>query len=290
MYFRLTEFARGLRDWVLSWKITYDHRALIRELRAATPIYALSLVVSLYYMNLLTYLSGVQWAFVWFMWTVFWALPMHAVRAALAVQTEYKLENIVLSLKRSNQSNALPSHNAVENLYGLVLAICFLIQSELVTSIASGLIPHAQIARLVAFVISVVHYSWAAAFSAFECRLITKRRDLFQRVQLSEEHWGYALGYGLPLSLVYHVLPSGVATIVWQYGVLLMMLGAMKLTLTELPLPEAELQPSSSPIVPRRRPRRISDHPYRWRIFYLSEVLTSQLVTRGLRIVSQKTQ
>jgi predicted RNA-binding Zn-ribbon protein involved in translation (DUF1610 family) len=87
----------------------------------------------------------------------------------------------------------------------------------------------AAVSQSFIYVISVLSVAWATAFSAFECVLITKNRKLSDRIFFIENNWSYALGYGFWLSIVYHCLPSPIALTLWQYGLLMLMMHAMRL-------------------------------------------------------------
>ena len=82
------------------------------------------------------------------------------------------------------------------------------------------------LSKFVVNVISVVVISWATSFAAFESKLIVKKYDLKKRIDFIEKRWAYALGYGLPASLMYTFLPNAFSTGTWQYMQLLLTLRA----------------------------------------------------------------
>jgi len=276
--FRLSEFTKGVGDSVRVWQSFQSSRTLRSIAWRLFPLHATTIILGLWFHTFDRYgLYPEDWlkhTVLWTTWTVLWGAPVYVLGSLLQLRYASHIRSAATSHREKSGENRSINHVIVQTLYGALLNLTFLFQVWFINTIIALLLP-ASTSALLRTAFSLVNVSWATSFAAFESRLIIKNQDLFQRVFFVESHWAYALGYGTIISLIYHIVPGAIANGLWQYGVLILMLNAMRLPLLKLPAPPMEdEQPSPGPRK-RRRVKRICDleNPFRFRlrVFYLAQ-------------------
>jgi len=221
---RVLDFFHGVKDSLTIWQSAAASRSFRYIAIRLLPLYAVASCLGMWFYTLDLYLadSVAQQCLVWFVWNICCMVPLYLVGALSQARFAAKITAATAS---SSWSYVLS-----ETLYGIVLGLAHVLQTAVLT-IAIWLFTPSFIAQPFNFVISVLSVAWATAFSGFECALITKKRNLLERIYFIETNWAYAFGYGLWLSVLYHFLPGPIALTLWQYGLLMLMMHSMRLKL-----------------------------------------------------------
>lgn len=279
--FRGEEFAKGLIDSCRVWQAFNSSRTLRSIATRLLPLHATTILLGLWFHGIDRYgLYPEDWvkhAVLWTTWTVLWGTPVYVLGSLLQLRYAWLIRQAATG-HQATPSKAFTSVVA-ETLYGALLNLTFLFQVWFINFLAGLVLPN-FVAPTLQTAFSIVNVAWATAFAAFESRLITKNKDLFQRVFFVETHWAYALGYGAITSVLYHIVPSAVSNGLWQYALLLLMLNAMRLKLLSLPEPRTILPPTEEEggggHGRRRRAPRVCEMDkqlrYRLRVFYVAQL------------------
>jgi hypothetical protein len=172
----------------------------------------------------------------WITWLCGWGIPCYIIGSIVQLRFGWVVTKTV-SIQRSLWVPAAPSHSltprvaqqTAEIIYGTILSVTYLAQTELYSWLVSVIVPSMLVGVLIKL-ISIVTIAWATSFAAFESKLIVKRYNIDSRIEYIESRWAYALGYGLTASLAYNCLPYVFATGVWQFLQLLLTLRALNLS------------------------------------------------------------
>ena len=244
--YRAVSFAQGVLDGVGLWKIG-SSKTLRGIVLKVLPLYAISIAVGAYFMTALTWFvsNDVSHQLVWqTLWLIGWGAPAYVVCSLLQLRFAWVVTSIIATLQPALAPSGTPTSALIaEGLYGVALSVTYLSQTYLYCLLATLILPSA-VSSVAAGLINVAMIAWATSFAAFECKLIVQRRDLFQRIKFLETRWSYALGYGLPASLVYHFFPGVFATSAWQCMQLLLTLRAVSVVLPDAPPINAEARPA----------------------------------------------
>lgn len=233
----VTEFARGVKDSLTFFNTAFTSRSFKHIALRLLPLYIVATLLGVWFHSLDLYLvsDGLQRITLWTVWNVVCLAPLYLVGAVSQARFTTRILKTDHRAKTLNAASYLPktwSYIVSETLYGLLLGMAHLVATWVVTLVIWLLSPSTIDLRVPVNVLSV---AWASAFSSFECALIADDQNLLQRIHFIETHWAYAFGFGLWVSIFYHILPSAVALVLWQYALLMLMLHGMRLNLRRLP-------------------------------------------------------
>lgn len=268
--YRLLSFGQGVWDSLCLWKIS-SSKTLRSIVWKVLPLYFISTVVGAYFITLAKFVVPDEWIqqiTLQTIWLLGWGTPIYVVGSLLQLRFAWVVTSIITSQQPAglNENNSPASALIAEAFYGVALSITYLTQTYLYCLIAKVFLP-AAISSGAATGINVAMIAWATSFAAFECKLIVKRCDLYQRIRFLETRWSYALGYGLTASLIYNFFPDVFATSVWQFMQLLLTLRAITISLPDSPPPSEE-----------KVPRVCNWLGPRFRIFRLAQALATALI------------
>lgn len=295
--FRFTEFTKGVVDSCRVWQAFQSSRTLKNIAWRLLPLYVMTIILGLWFHTIDRYgLYPEDWikhAVLWGTWSVLWGAPIYVLGSVLQLRYAWRIRAAATSHRVSKQSGLREGKDVnnvvVQTLYGALLNLTFIFQVWVINTVIGLVLPQA-LSGVLQTAFSVINVAWATSFAAFESRLITKNKDLFQRVIFVEVHWAYALGYGTIVSILYHLAPSAIVNGLWQYAVLLLMLNAMRLKPLQLPTPirprrqaEARDQLMSASLPRRRRrPPKVCDlgsqFRYQLRVFYLAQTFAIYVI------------
>lgn len=225
---RVWDFFNGVKDSLTVWQSAVASRSFRYIAIRLLPLYVVATCVGMWFYGLDLYVADslIQRCLVWFVWNICCMVPLYLVGALSQARFAARI-----TAASSSGASGSWSYILSETLYGIVIGLAHVFQTALLTTTIWLLTP-AFISQPFNFVISVLSVAWATAFSAFECALITKRRNLLDRIYFIETNWAYAFGFGLWLSILYHCLPGPIALTLWQYGLLMLMMHSMRLKWT----------------------------------------------------------
>lgn len=226
--FRAKQFVRGVWSGLQLWKCFTTSRTLKLFALKALPLYVTTVLIGIYF----TVLGNVDNTHVVLnkgVWLIAWGIPIYVVGTLLQGWYVWNITKIASDSTKAMPEKRNPTVTISEGLYGVLLSFTYLVQTFLFNFVAKSILPN-FCAPFISTAISIVMIAWTTAFTAFDCKLILKNYDLFRRIHFVETRWAYALGYGLPASLVYHFFPGVFALGVWQYLQLLLTLRAVSLS------------------------------------------------------------
>ena len=294
--FRFRELFRGVKDSAGLWWSLKSSRTLRGAAQRLAPFYVIMISVGLWFYGVdrwWMYQSVSTRTVLYLIYQLCWSLPLYFLGSLLQLRQARIMRQAISNVEQQKHVRAVAQNNKsftatiTETIYGVVLNLMYLCQTYATSWILWLFLPRIIYAPI-HVVISTVMLAWATSFSAFECRLITKNQDLFARIWLTETHWSYTLGFGLPLSIAYHVLPEAVAAGVWQFGVLLLMLHSMRLNLLNM-----KESPSSSSSSRRRAPKYCDfwkQFRERLRVFYFSQYFAINIIQFVTELLEQPEQ
>lgn len=189
-------------------------------------------------------------------WLIGWGLPSYVVGSFLQIIFLDEIAT-VLTRSRTPRQNQNLSSNIAEAVYGVILSSTFLAQTYVFSWMIFHLSPSFSSEYLSVFV-NIIMISWATSFSAIECQLNIRAKNLAQRIDFCERNWAYALGFGLPAGLIYNLAPAVFATGIWQFSQLL-------LTFRQTSISPREIEESNKGVQALR-------------IFKFAEVLANHLI------------
>ncbi len=240
---------QGLRNSVSVWQSVQISRTFRHIAIRLLPLYIVTCVLGIWFYlidHLLVESSTFNRIVLWSIWNSLCMIPLYLVGALVQARYSSKITSTV-------RNNRGWSYVISESFYGIVLSITYILQTGLVNFVLWIILPLSW-SRPITTVLSIISVAWASTFSACEIALITKGKNLLERIYFLETNWAFGLGYGLWLSILYHCVPQAIALCIWQYALLLMMLHTVRTSKTDLPAVS-------------RNPGRL-EFPNRLKIFY----------------------
>lgn len=179
-----------------------------------------------------------------------------------------------------------------ELLYGFLLSFAYYIQSVVIWYIVPT--------YFLSVLTSVILFSWTISWSVFEYRFIHANKDLFQRIRHFERRWLYFLGFGLPLSVLYHFLSRPISLSIWFIAIAFLTLRAIVVKPLKSPKlfggSESEIKSNSVSTnndgenvtdVPRRR-KPVEVDGRRLRVLFVSQIITTYIIKKIVAMLIKK--